>query len=213
MRVMRGFLLAGVCALSACATGPVPVAGVPGANKDPAGFQKDELACRTEAGQAVYPAAPSNGSKPVPISTNSNAQWQTFFTRYAQCQTAKGNSVVAIPWAAAYADYLGYFSPAGYGYGAPAYADGYGYGYGYGYPGAYADPFFYDDAFFLGDPFLFGGYGPFFSGYGYGYGRFGYGRFGYGRFDRGYGGHYAGGGSFGHFGGGFHGGGGGGGHR
>jgi hypothetical protein len=182
MRSMRAILFGGICALSACATGPTPVAGVPGPNKDPASFQKDELACRTEAGQALYASPPNNGTPPAPVAADSNAQWQIFFTRYAQCQTAKGNSVVAIPWSAAYAQYLGYDGPSGYG--APAYA------YGYGYPGPYADPYYYDEALFWGDPFLYGWGGAF--GYGYGYGRFG--------------GHFGGG--FGHFGGGFRGGGG-----
>jgi hypothetical protein len=175
---MRVSLLGGLCALTACATGPTPVAGLPGPNKDPASFQKDELACRTEAGQAAYPAAPGNGATQTPVSANSNSRWEAFFSRYAQCQVAKGNSVVAIPWTAAYAQYLGYFAASGYP--GPAYA--------YGYNGAYFGPLYYDDAYFWGDPFLFGVYGPYF----YGYGHYGFG----------YGGHF--GRAFGHFGGGFH---------
>lgn len=121
--------------LSACAAGAVPVVGVPGPNKTLAGFQKDEQACRAAAGQAAYPQAAASG-KVVPYSGNQNVDWQQFFTRYATCQAAHGNTVQPVPWAVAYAAYLGYGLPYPVPYPAPypppVYP--YPYPYGYGYP-------------------------------------------------------------------------------
>jgi len=169
MRVAQlAVLLGSTLALGACAAGPTPVVGLPGPNKDIATFQKEDAACRQEAGQAVHPA-----SAAAPVSGNTNDQWQVFFSHYAQCETAHGNVVEPAPWATAYADYLGY--------GVPPYAYA-----GYGYPYAYAGyPYFY------GSPFLYGYPYPFFFGvgYGFGYGHIGgYGHFG-GGFGHGGGGH------------------------
>jgi len=171
-------LLGSTFVLCACAVGPTPVVGLPGPNKDMATFQKEDIACRREAGQAAHPAgAPQQSAAPA---GNTNDQWQTFFSHYAQCETAHGNVVQPLPWAAAYADYLGYGSPP-YAYAA----------YGYpAYPFAYASyPYAY------GDPFLFGYPYPFFfgAGYGFGYGRYGYGHFGYGHFGGSHFGHTGGG--------------------
>jgi hypothetical protein len=150
--------------------------GLPGPNKDIATFQKEDAACRHDAGEAARaPASAAPGQQAA--SGNTNDQWKQFFASYAQCETSHGNVVQPVPWAAAYSDYLGYNTvPVGYGY--------------YGYPYAYAGyPYFY------GDPFLFGYPYPFFFGGGYGfYGRFGYGHFGYGHF----GGGFAHGGGGGH---------------
>lgn len=155
MRFRRpALLLPSTLALAACAAAPTPVVGLPGPNKDIATFRKEDTACRQEAGQAARTIA----------SGNTNEQWKHFFASYAQCETAHGNAVQPVPWAAAYAFYLGYNTVPTYAYA------GYPYPYAYGYPYAYAGyPGFY------GDPFLFGYPYPFFfgAGYGFGYGRFG----------------------------------------
>jgi len=148
MRILRpALLIASTLAVAACATGPTPVVGLPGPKKDIATFQKEDTGCRQQAGQAARAAA----------SPNTNEQWKQFFASYAQCETAHGNVVQPVPWAVAYADYLG-TNTAPYAYA------GYPYPYAYaGYPG------------FYGDPFLFGYPYPLFFGVGYG---FGYGHFG-----------------------------------
>jgi hypothetical protein len=169
MRTARSAILLGsTLALGACATAPTPVVGLPGPSKDIATFQKEDSACRQEASQAARaPATPAEGAAAAP-SANSHAQWQIFFDHYAHCETAHGNVVQPVPWAAAYADYLGTNT-------APTAYAAYPYAYGYGYPYAYAGyPLYY------GGPFLFGYPYPFFFGarYGFGYGHFGHGHFG-----------------------------------
>ncbi len=101
--------------VSACAINPVPVTALPGPNKDFATYQKDETQCRSEAAKAAY--APNQGAG------NVNTSWQTFFTAFGKCESARGNLVQPVPWAVAYQNYLGYGMP----YPAP-------------YPPAYAYP-------------------------------------------------------------------------
>ncbi len=99
--------LAGLMTLAACSINPVPVVGEPGPTKDIASFQKDEAACRAEAGHAAY----GTQGTARPVSGNTNVDWQDFFTTYAKCQTAHGNFVQPVPWAVAYAVFLGYGQP------------------------------------------------------------------------------------------------------
>lgn len=165
MRTASSALLLGsTLALGACASAPTPVVGLPAPGKDVATFQKEDTACRQEASQAARaPASPGEAG-----AANSNAQWQIFFDHYAHCETAHGNGVQPVPWAAAYADYLG-TSTVPYAYVGTPYAWGYGYPYAYaGYP------------YYYGGPFLFGYPYPFFfgAGYGFGFGHYGYGHFG-----------------------------------
>jgi len=178
MRTLRPVLLfTSTLAVAACATAPTPVVGLPGPNKDIATFRKEDSACRQEAGQAARTAPAQPGQAATAASGNTNEQWKQFFASYTQCETAHGNVVQPVPWAVAYADYLG-TNTAPYAYA------GYPYPYAYGYPYAYAGyPGFY------GDPFLFGYPYPFFFGVGYG---FGYGRFGYAHFGGFHGGFHSG---------------------
>ncbi len=118
------FCLTATALLAACATTPVPVIGIPGPNKDVAAFQKDEQDCRTAASQAVYPP---RGAPAAPGSGNQHVDWQQFFTGYAQCQTAHGNSVQRVPWVVAYAAYLGYGLPYPMPYPPPVYPYPYAY--------------------------------------------------------------------------------------
>jgi hypothetical protein len=167
-------LLTSTLALAACATEPTPVVGLPGPNKDYATFQKEDTACRQEAKEANRPASGQQAASP-----NTNDQWRLFFSTYAQCETSHGNVVRPVPWAVAYADYLGYNNGAAVPYVGTPYAYGYGYPYAYaGYP-FYADPFLFGYPY----PFIFG------VGYGFGYGHLGYGHFGYGHFGGFHGGH------------------------
>ena len=181
-------LLAPLCAalaLSACVVAPAPVVAVPGYNKDQTAFEADQTACRQEGSQAAYagaaqssttqPSAPAIGTR-----SGNEAAWQRYDEQFAQCMSARGDSIEPT-------SYQGYGY--GYGYGYP-YAP-YGYGYGYGYP--YGVGFGYPYGVGFGYPFggFYGGvYDGFGLGFGYGgFGRFGYGRFGYGGYGRfGYGG-------------------------
>jgi hypothetical protein len=99
----RLLIVCGAVALGACTTPAVPVVGVPGPTKTMAGFQNDEAACRRQAGSAAYPGRTASG--------NPNVDWQKFFMGYAQCQTGRGNYLQPVPWALAYAIYLGYGLP------------------------------------------------------------------------------------------------------
>jgi hypothetical protein len=140
--------------LGACATAAsTPVVAYPGPSKDAATFQKDETACRTAAAQAAYPNGAKTQAMPAPAPDGANAEWERYFAAYSQCEASHGNSVHPVPWAAAYAAYLGYGAP---------YAYGPGYAYGYGYPYAYGYPFFYGYPYYYGYPFL---YGPYFAAF------------------------------------------------
>ena len=137
--------LSAAAGLSACAANPVPVVGIPGPNKDVATFQKDERACRTVAGQAAYPAQAATPGKTAPYSGNQNVDWQQFFTSYAQCQQTHGNIVQPVPWAVAYAAYLGIGLPYPAPYPVPyppppIYPYPYPYPYPAPYPYAYGTP-------------------------------------------------------------------------
>lgn len=162
-RTMGGMLALVGLGVAGCAT-VTPVVTVPGPNKDAATFHKDDEACRKEASQTAYgtatPAAPPAGSTTSSSGlTGTNAQWQRYFASLAQCATAHGEAVAAVPWAVAYSAYLGY--PAPY----PV-ATGYPIGYGWGYPYGWAAPYGYDPFF----PGYFGG----FYGVGFGYGPYFY---------------------------------------
>ncbi len=180
--------LGAALALSGCVVAPPQVVAVPGYNKDSGAFEADQASCRQEASQAAYSGTShsSETSDPAPIGTRSGneAAWQRYDDQFAQCMSARGDSLEPLP-------------SQGYGYGYPYAAYGYPYA-GYGYP--YAVGFGYPFGGFYG-----GVYDGFGLGFGYGgFARFGYGRFGYGRFGYGYRGGFHGGfghGGFGHGGG------------
>ena len=148
-------------ALGACASSAnTPVVAYPGPSKDAVTFQKDETACRTAAAQAAHPTGSQASGTPQALpaptgdSSDTNAQWGRYFATYAQCEASHGNSLQPVPWATAYAAYLGYGAPYAYG---PGYA--YGYPFFYGYPGYYGYPFFYG-------PYVGGFYAGFRGGFG-----------------------------------------------
>ncbi len=147
-------VLAAGLGLSACATAAVPVAAVPGPNKDAATFQKDEAACRAEAGRAAYPAAGATTSgQGARASGGTEGAWGAYFAAYSQCEASRGNPVQPVPWSV----YTGYPPAYGYAaaYGYPYYGWGYPY-YGWGYPwGAY--------------PGFYPGFVAFYGGFGYGF--------------------------------------------
>lgn len=137
--------------LGGCAINPVPVSALPGPNKDPVTFQKDETACRIAAARAAYPAgtapsgqqagnAQSGSAQMAAAPGNVNAVWQAYFTGFGQCETAHGNLVQPVPWAVAYQLYLGFGYPLPYpggyapAYGPPPYPPAYGVPPAYGYP-------------------------------------------------------------------------------
>lgn len=133
--------LAVTALLGACAGNPVPVVGIPGPNKDFATFQKDEQACRAAGGLAAHPSAAAQGAQAAPSTEAPGGGWQQFFTGYAQCQTAHGNAVQAVPWVIAYATYLGHAPPYPMAYPPPPYPYPYPYAYPYApYPPPYAYP-------------------------------------------------------------------------
>ncbi len=119
--------------LGACAINPVPVSALPGPNKDPVAFARDETACRGAASRNAYQTAGAmQGGAPGPRSFNVNVNWQAFFTSYGQCEAARGNLVQPIPWGLAYQLYLGYGYPYPYAAGYPVAA--------YPYPPPYGTP-------------------------------------------------------------------------
>ena len=118
--------------LSACAIHAVPVSTLPGPNKTPAAFARDETACRMEAAKAAYPAGTPAPARPGAGGGNVNAVWQAFFTSFGHCEAARGNLVQPVPWAVAYQLYLGLGYPLPYpGAYAPVFASPYPLPYGY----------------------------------------------------------------------------------
>ena len=123
LSVRAMIILCGAAAVDACTVAAVPVTALPGPNKDLAAFNKDETACRREAALAAYPGG--NGAPGPAASSNVNVNWRQFFTSFAKCETARGNLIQPVPWAVAYAVYLGY---------GPSYPPPYPPVYGYAYP-------------------------------------------------------------------------------
>jgi hypothetical protein len=105
--------LGALCALGACVAAPPPgYVAAPGQGKDAAAFQQDDAACHKEA-EAASGQAPAG-------SANATTTRPDAGSLYAQCMTAKGDTVTR-------ASYPAY----------PAYAYAYPYPYPYGYPYAY----------------------------------------------------------------------------
>jgi hypothetical protein len=124
-------------ALGACAVIPPSgpsVMAIPAKGKSLADFQQDDLACRQFASQQIGygstgTSTPSPGADFYAAQAISIDLQQHYDTSYAQCITAKGNSITTSPVPYAY-----YYQYAPYGY------PGYG---SYYYPPYYYNPYYY----------------------------------------------------------------------
>jgi hypothetical protein len=194
-------------ALGACASTPppgLPVAVLPGTDKDLAAFQQDELICQQHAvahtgygspagsaatgsptgkpGSAANTVSGNGTARATPVAggtTAANAAvpvgTQPFDEAgYLQCMASRGDTVQLEPEGYAAA----YPYDDSYAYGYP-----YGYAYDYGYPYGFYDPGFVG-VFGFGHRFHHG-----FDHHRFDHGRFGHGGFGHGGFGHGGGGH------------------------